>query len=260
MEESEAIARLEEAGLVFRFDDGENPSVQYDWFEGIKPGSFWHDYIIAKPVSVPGNHRPGYLHRVERMGIETDAPIARIYTIYPNPLTWYFSVNHGLMGGKHPGDFQRKYKGVDKAVQAVLEYYFGNPLLMNPRHVLQWEEERRIWRDAHKKVVAEFITGWDFERDCRKLHLRDRFSLLYLHLVLKRHANSRIFWPIHRLVYLLKWRGYTEEEIASECQRRHFYEPEVYLEQREVDGIIQTFICWRRTVPKSGEEQEEDGS
>jgi hypothetical protein len=58
-----------------------------------------------------------------------DMPTAHIY---PREGRWIFEVWE-YIPGPGPGDFQRFFDTLDEAIDAALDYYFGDPAAMNPQ-------------------------------------------------------------------------------------------------------------------------------
>ncbi|MBW4458770.1 MAG: hypothetical protein KME47_00735 [Nodosilinea sp. WJT8-NPBG4] len=116
MSESEATLKLKEAGLLV-------DTFSHFGLEG-------HNYDIAKPASVPGNTRPDseFFFWCGEEGIPCDAPAARLYLTEKG---WIFEV-WVFIPGPGPGDFRRLFPSPDEAVNAIVEYYFGDPSEMNP--------------------------------------------------------------------------------------------------------------------------------
>ena len=88
-------------------------------------------YRITKPSSVNGDCRPDYestLLSLDGDDIPCDAPISYLRW---REGRWCHEVAE-YAPGPGPGDFRHPYPSLEEAVQAVLEYYFGDPILMNP--------------------------------------------------------------------------------------------------------------------------------
>jgi hypothetical protein len=109
-----AIQRLQQAGLLVR------P------FGPIGP--FANGFKVGKPAGTLGNSRPGPNSFWGADKIPVNAPIAQIY---PWEGQWIFQVSE-YIPGPGPGDFVRFFDTLDEAVTAVLDYYFGDPTVMNP--------------------------------------------------------------------------------------------------------------------------------
>ncbi|MBO3460427.1 hypothetical protein G7B40_019980 [Aetokthonos hydrillicola Thurmond2011] len=121
MLESKAVARLEKAGLLVRSLGSVSP--------------FANGYSIAKPKSTPGNIRKDYECSWGSEEIPCDAPGANLYP-KESKSKWIFEIWEWLPG-PGPGDFQKSFESIDEAIAAILEYYFGDPLQMNPPELLE---------------------------------------------------------------------------------------------------------------------------
>lgn len=97
-------------------------------------GPFRHGYIVCKPDTTKGNSRPG-----SKCGFgdldnrsETDAPVS---WIYPDPDgTWNFQVSV-YVPGPGPGDFINNHPTMEDAITDLRDYYFGDPVRMNPPEI-----------------------------------------------------------------------------------------------------------------------------
>jgi hypothetical protein len=96
-------------------------------------GPFPGGYLIAKPESVPGNSRQGYESYFGSQEVLCDAPCTRIY---PKDDSWVFELWEWVPG-TGPGDFQEKYSSITDTIPAILDYYFGDPIRMNPPQLLE---------------------------------------------------------------------------------------------------------------------------
>jgi hypothetical protein len=106
------LGRLTDAGLIlFRLGGGQH-------------------YTLFKPASVAGNRRPGWDSQLALPSGEVacDAPCA---TLEQRQGQWLFSV-HEFFPDTGPGDFCHAFDQLGAAVEAVWQYYFGDPAAMNP--------------------------------------------------------------------------------------------------------------------------------
>jgi hypothetical protein len=114
------VSRLLNAGLL----------VEYNEF-----GPYKNGWSIGKPAAIQGNTRKNYESYFYSGDDEVlcDAPSA---TIFPRDFCWIFQIWECVpqMGF---GDFELQFESIDLAVNAVLEYYFGNPTKMNPPELLE---------------------------------------------------------------------------------------------------------------------------
>jgi hypothetical protein len=110
-----AIQRLQEAGLLVSSRGSVGPVT--------------HMFHIAKPTAIPGNARQVNIGSWGAENIPIDAPSADIYLWNQQ---WVFEVSE-YIPGPGPGDFQRFFDTLDEAIDAVLDYYFGDPTAMNPQ-------------------------------------------------------------------------------------------------------------------------------
>ncbi|SRR5260370_23964306 len=91
-------------------------------------------FSVYRPRTVKGNHRPDY----QRFFRESPEPHSRIVDHIDAPKGylrwnaegWSFRIWEWIPG-PGPGEFERIYPTLEAAVQAVLEYYFGDPAWMN---------------------------------------------------------------------------------------------------------------------------------
>lgn len=129
MPETQPIQKLKNAGLLVE-SVGE-----------ISP--FANGYFIAKLKMTPGNKRQDYEAfidintgtKVEE--VPCDAPSSHLY---PRDGKWIFRVWE-FMPGPGPGDFLEEFVLISDAVNAVLDYYFGDPSKMNPPELVEYEQE-----------------------------------------------------------------------------------------------------------------------
>jgi hypothetical protein len=118
MLKEEAIIKIKNAGLLVASIDPDT--------------KFGNGYSIAKPKYTAGNARENYEFEFGSEEIVCDAPGV---TLYPNEQGWGIEV-WDWVPGPGPGDFQQFFSSIDEAVLAILDYYFGDPLLMNPPDLL----------------------------------------------------------------------------------------------------------------------------
>ena len=109
-----ATERLQQSGLLV------------DWNGPIGP--FANGFAVAKPTATPGNSIPDWKAFWGPERIPINAPIAHVY---PWEGRWVFQISE-YIPGPGPGDFVRFFDTLEEAVTAVLDYYFGDPTLMNP--------------------------------------------------------------------------------------------------------------------------------
>jgi hypothetical protein len=111
------IRRLRDAGLV------------------ISESEDHERYLMYRPTSVPGNRRVEYerefLYGPTLIEIAMlDAPLGSLsYLRGQAQPGWVFRVWEWAPG-PGPGDFENLYPTLSAAVEAVLEYYFGDPAWM----------------------------------------------------------------------------------------------------------------------------------
>ena len=113
-----AMTRLRSAGLIVSSD--------------ANSGFHFHH-----PTSVPGNRREGYKQNLigfkdDELGVTEvlDAPRGGLFRQQvENESGWAFRV-WDWCPGPGPGDFERRYSSLEVAIDAVLEYYFGDPAWM----------------------------------------------------------------------------------------------------------------------------------
>ena len=122
MSQTEIVLRLNEADLL------------------VKPiglGFYTGGYTIVKPASILGNTRANWEIYFGPEEILCDATRA---TLYPKNQKWRFQIWESVPG-PGPGDFQVDFLSIRDAVDAILDYYFGDPSKMNPPELLAFEEE-----------------------------------------------------------------------------------------------------------------------
>lgn len=90
-------------------------------------------YSICKPKSVIGNKRTEYEVYCGDEEILCDAPCT---SLYPQNGRWIVEVWE-FIPGPGLGDFQLAFDQIDDAVSSIIDYYFGNPLRMNPPELLE---------------------------------------------------------------------------------------------------------------------------
>lgn len=81
-------------------------------------------YIVIKPVSAGGNRIEGYEGWFTNLSGEqelSDAPRTVIFSIEKS---WSVSVSE-YVPGPGPGDFEKIFSSEQKAISAIVEYYFG---------------------------------------------------------------------------------------------------------------------------------------
>jgi hypothetical protein len=120
MRESEVVTNLENSGLLVK----PNPV-----------GPYAGGWTIAKPASIPGNTRKNWEVYFGSDEILCDAPVARLYL---KGGKWVFQVAD-CVPGPEPGDFQEEFLLIIDAVDAIFDYYFGEPSKMNPPELLTIE-------------------------------------------------------------------------------------------------------------------------
>ncbi|NEO84256.1 MAG: hypothetical protein F6J87_08385 [Spirulina sp. SIO3F2] len=118
--------RLKEAGLIVKENKGRK-------IKKLK---------IFKPASIPGNSRQerGFPISYESQRILCSAPKSMIFQ---QGDSWFFTV-WLWAPGPGPGDFNDKYSSVSEVVDAVLDYYFGDPSKMNPPELLEYYRDTKI--------------------------------------------------------------------------------------------------------------------
>lgn len=112
----ERLTRLKEAGLLISEPFVET-HIAY-------PGG----YIIGKPKSVGGNFRENHESYWGWEQILCDAPASYLYEKNDK----YFFVVHQWIPGPGWGDFEKTYNELEEALEAIIDYYFGDPITMNP--------------------------------------------------------------------------------------------------------------------------------
>jgi hypothetical protein len=85
-------------------------------------------FVIGKPKSIGGNTRSGRESYWGSEGILCDAPSLVLHEKDGQ----YFVTCHEWVPGPGPGDFIKSFHTLTEAIQAVKDYYFGDPIQMNP--------------------------------------------------------------------------------------------------------------------------------
>ncbi len=96
-------------------------------------------YNIQKPDELCGNTREG------------SAPSS---IICEKDGEWIFEV-HCYTPGPGPGDFTLSFPSLDSAIDSVLDYYFGDPIRMNPPNYVH----RKKWNKLYRSVFGPRLIG-----------------------------------------------------------------------------------------------------
>ena len=126
MSQTNAITKLKEAGLLVEPNSTNPNSDDY-----ISDG-----YTIVKPASTPGNTRKNWELYFGSEEILCDAPSA---SLYAENNKWIFQIWESVPG-PGIGDFQIEFLSIMDAVEAILDYYFGDSSKMNPPELLELEQ------------------------------------------------------------------------------------------------------------------------
>ena len=113
-----ATKRMQDAGLVVHCDGSSR-------------------FQFHRPTMMPGNRREGYKQTLiglkgENLDVTEvlDAPLGGLFRLpNENGGGWAFRI-WDWCPGPGPGDFEIRYPSLEEGVDAVLEYYFGDPSLM----------------------------------------------------------------------------------------------------------------------------------
>lgn len=81
-------------------------------------------YIVIKPGSAGGNRIEGYEIWFTNLAGEQELSDAPGAVIFPVEKSWGVSVSE-YVPGPGPGDFEKIFSSEQKAVSAIVEYYFG---------------------------------------------------------------------------------------------------------------------------------------
>ncbi|MFB8796669.1 MAG: hypothetical protein U7126_21170 [Microcoleus sp.] len=120
MSQTEAITKLKKAGLLVE------PNCNIPDSDG---------YTIVKPASISGNSRKNWEEYFGAEEILFDAPSASLYSDNDK---WTFQIWESVPG-PGIGDFQMNFSSIMDAVEAILDYYFGDPSKMNPPELIELE-------------------------------------------------------------------------------------------------------------------------
>ena len=120
------LIRLEKAGLIVRKIEGGNIL----------------KFRILKPTSTRGNARKQSEFYV-RNGSERILCSPPRSMLVQQENSWVFKVWEWTPG-PGPGDFRTSYASISDAVDAILDYYFGDPSKMNPPELLAYYEKLKI--------------------------------------------------------------------------------------------------------------------
>jgi hypothetical protein len=116
-----ALDQLRATGLVIFSSDCERQSFQ-----------------VYRPVSIPGNRREGFTkNMIHSLGnYPTDEPEVDVLDApsccvlhEKNTDNWTLQV-WNWTPGPGPGDFRKQYQTLQEIIEAILEYYFGDPAWM----------------------------------------------------------------------------------------------------------------------------------
>ena len=122
MSEAEVVAKLKNEGLLVGYNSR---------------GPYAGGYTIGKPASIAGNTRRHCEHFFGSEEILCNAPCANLY---PKDGKWMFKIWE-FVPGPGPGDFIEEFFSIVTAVDAIIDYYFGNRAKMNPPEWLELEQE-----------------------------------------------------------------------------------------------------------------------
>ena len=86
-------------------------------------------HVIGKPASVNGNNIPDYEWGWYSTDLVLNAPLVYFHR---EENDWVVTV-HDYMPGPGAGDFVNRHDSADKAIQDILDYYFGDPSRINSK-------------------------------------------------------------------------------------------------------------------------------
>lgn len=90
-------------------------------------------YMVANPKTAHGNTRKGQEDYFSEDEILCDAPPV---FLYPYEGAWMVKV-HEWVPGPGVGDFKISFVQLSEAISSVIDYYFGDPVRMNPPELLE---------------------------------------------------------------------------------------------------------------------------
>tara|TARA_R110002049_G_C9140834_1_gene559607 strand:+ start:53 stop:589 length:537 start_codon:yes stop_codon:yes gene_type:complete len=117
--------------------------------------------LISKPDSAGGNFRPSKLHSDGRKSPKS-CPSSNVYAVEEK---FAFEV-HCVVPGPGPGDFVVEFPSLDDAMDSAIDYYFGDPIRMNPPVYVHADRWKQIYRSICNTHVKPGRCSW---KNCNEM-------------------------------------------------------------------------------------------